>query len=58
MKENYALNKPYKTNNPKWKGTRDRCFKCGSYALYIKRDSTWPSLMCGECGAFVRDFGD
>jgi hypothetical protein len=37
---------------------KDRCFKCGSYNLYIKRDSTWPSLMCSECGAYVRDFGD
>jgi hypothetical protein len=37
---------------------KERCYKCGSYNLVVVRDSTWPSLMCAECGAHVRDFGD
>ena len=37
---------------------KERCKKCGSLNLKVSRDSVWPSLICADCGAFVRDFGD
>lgn len=37
---------------------KERCYHCGSYNLKVVRDSSWPSLVCCECGANVRDFGD
>lgn len=37
---------------------KEGCPNCGSKHLIVVRDCNWPSVECGDCGAFVRDFGD
>lgn len=40
------------------KYTRERCPKCYSQNLIVDRSGSWPCLVCWDCNAFVRDFGD